>query len=289
MNVPLYKNYCGKNVYASRVDSAKFVSTEKPLRVTARLLVGLGVFKSNKAAYNTLKFLVEKGKARKLGRGVYLLFPGSRTYEKVAKALRFQATWDSLLVRLGFAVDGGGGGLGRWWRWGVVFWACVLGGGVCVGWVCWRFGLGRKAGWALLNRLVRAGVLRRVGRGWYGLAWDVGVTRVDCCGGVVSNRGVAGRVVHHPVFGFRFLGEIPYGRKGTVQLAFSKRGKWLPEYARFVQVYSYKHNGEHWFKVEPAVHVKAPVKPEDLVWAGLRAVKALHSAIDPLAKISKVL
>ena len=286
MAIQVNKQYCGKPVYATSVDTTGRDSTaenQKPLRVSPKLLVELGVCKSHKAAYNTLSFLVRTGKAKRLGRGKYVLYPGSSTYTKVSIALKKRS---ADLVRVFSAVGlGGVVGGGRWWRWRVVFLVCLRDGGVSPGFVAGLFGWDRRRAWWLLERMRRVGVLRRVRRGWYVLAWVVGVTRVDSAGLVVSNRSVFGKHVSHPVLGFELWGFLDPVRGGSVQLGFAKTGR-LSSVAKSIQVYSYRHGGRWWWKVEPSIRVRKVGDPVEAVLLGLQAIGDLYSALRPLGVIA---
>lgn len=279
-----YKGCCGKVFYTTGVETTSTVSTvrEKPVEVTPKRLVELGVSSSLKGAYNTLVYLARKGKAKKIRRGVYLLYPGSNTYEKVKHSLSSQlnAEPSTGLVGVGGGVGFGGG---RWWRWRVVLFLVLRDGGVSPGFVARVFGVGVKSAWWLLERLRRRGLLRRVGRGWYVAGFVFGFTRVDSGGVVVSNRSVLGGRVHHPVLGLRLWRFVDPGRGGSVQVAFAFPGRFSGR-AKFVAVYSYRYGGRTWWKVEPTVKAR-PGDPVEAVLSGLSAVGELYSALKPLGEV----
>jgi len=253
------------------------------VKVTPKLLVELGVCRSPKAAHNTLKYLEETGLAEAVHRGVYLLYPGSRTYVKVSAKLA-ERLGDLRAVECGFAGFGVGGWRGRWLA---VLCAGLEVGWVEPGWVSRWFGVSRFAACMLLRRMVRAGLLVRVGRGRYAPAFAFGVTRVDSGGRHVSvstvlNGGV--RAEHHPRLGCRLLKFVDWRRGGYVQVAYAKRGS-PPGLSRYMQLYRYKFNNEWWIKIEPTIHVKAPRDALSLEARGLMALREYFKEWRPLLRV----
>ena len=115
-------------------------------------------------------------------------------------------------------------------------------------------------------------------------SWVVGVTRVDSGGVVVSNRMVFGKHVSHPSLGFELWQFLDPVRGGSVQLGFARPGR-LSCVSKSVQVYSYRHNGRWWWKIEPSIKIRKVGDPFDAVLLGLHAIADLYNNIKPLAKI----
>lgn len=252
------------------------------LTVSPRDLIRLGLYSNRKVAYIMLRREVEKGCAEKIGYGKYRLYSCSSLYKRVKKALERERG------RVRHVCSGGVCLVGGWrFRWFLVWFEALLAGGVRPGWVARVFGLSRGAAWSLLYRMERAGLLRRVGGGWWVAVWVVGVTRVDCGGVVVSNRSVLGYGEHHPVLGWGLFGEVGkvvVERGGSVQLAFAREGRWLSN--KFVACYRYRSGGKVFTKVEPVIRVSGP-NIREAVLSGLKSIRELYEFIRPLALIAE--
>ena len=175
-------------------------------------------------------------------RGVYELLPGSRTYERAFRALA--GVGAPLLY---------GSRCGN--RWLVVFVAALRLGQVRPCWVSRWLGIGLRASYMLLRRMVRAGLLVRAGRGVYVPAFVVGVTRVDSGPRHVSVSSILGFRCHHPALGFKLLSFVDWRRGGSVEVALSMPCG-PPGPFKYCQLYYYRHGGRWWFKVEPRVGVR---------------------------------